>query len=240
MKNGSIREFLQQKAVKTGAVVLASALVLTSSSWSGIFRNEPEFTAEAELPIYIEPADSVISPEPVPGPPAPKVTKKTKTNKTTKKVKLKQKSKKTYTKKSKGKKQTTTSRQVTSEATTTVKTETTTSLTSKFKKGSNINTQTTTVKTVTTTTVQANNPAGGNSVVSSTVQASSQNASAGPVQIGAAAPRVDSRVARAYTTLGFTINVDRKSKQQKHHPEKKRRHRVSRAGTLPGVHRGQR
>ena len=208
MKGNKVREFLQQRAIKAGAVVLASALVLTSSSWSGIFRNEPEFVAEAELPVYVDPDDSPIPPEPVPsGPSAPKVTKTTKTNKTTKKVKLKAKSKKTYTKKGKAQKKTTTSKKVTSTETTTIKTETTTSLTSKFTKGSNINTQTTTVTTVTTTTVQTNSPASGAVVVSS-VQTSAPAVSAGQVQIGSIAPMVDRRVASAYTTLGFTINID--------------------------------
>lgn len=230
MKNGKFRELLQQTLIKTGAIVIASALVLTSSYWSEIFRNDMEFIAEAELPVFTDPDEaSVIEEEPTPFPPAPKITKTTKTNKTTKKVKLKEKSKKTYTKKSKTKKQTTTSKKVTGSETTTITTETSTNLTSKFTKGSNINTQITTVTTVTTTMVQEAAPDNEGVVVldtasantdspsapvqtvqnvTSVAQTASQVPASGQVSISSVAPRVDSRVASAYTKLGFTISIN--------------------------------
>lgn len=224
MKNGKIREFLQQTMVKTGAVVVVSALVLTSSSWSNILKGNTQFVSEAELPVFVDLEGAVdIDPNKTPAGNAPKVTRTTKTTKSTKKVKLKEKSKKTYTKKSKAKKQTSTSQKVTGTETTTVTTETSTTLTSKFTKGSNINKQTTTVTTVTTTTVQSNEaaaaadgvvtvsemtaaaPASVQTAAQTTAQAAPE---AGQVSIGAIAPRVDSRVSNAYTTLGFTININ--------------------------------
>ncbi len=208
MENSKIREFLQQTAVKTGAIVMASALVLTSGTWSGIFRNDMQFVSEAELPIFVDlEGEEDIDGNEIPSGNAPKVTKSTKTTKSTKKVKLKEKAKKTYTKKSKAKKETKTSKKVTDDGTTTIKTETSTSLTSKFKKGSNVNTQITTVTTVTTTTVEANQAAQV-MVVSSEETAAAPAAASGQIAISAIAPKVDARVANAYTTLGFTIGVD--------------------------------
>lgn len=219
MKNGKFKEFLQQKIIKTGVVVAASALVLTSSCWSEIFRNDMEFVSEAELPVFTDPEDkSIILPSETPFPPAPKVTRTTKTNKTTKKVKLKEKATKTYTKKSKTKKQTSTSKKVTGNTTTTITTETSTDLTSKFTKGSKINTQITTVTTVTTTMVQEAASAGEGVVVMDTATANAnaaaapaqaaQSTASGQVAISAIAPKVDSRVASAYTKLGFTISIN--------------------------------
>ena len=214
MKDSRFREFLQQTAVKTGAIAAACALVLTSSVWSGVLKGkEPAAITEASLPIFIDLEGAVdIDGDGIPGPAAPKVTKTTKTNKSTKKVKLKAKSTKTYTKKSTPKTQTKTTKKVTSKETTTITTETTTSLTSKFTKGSNINTQTTTVKTVTTTVVQAAASADEEiMVVSGAVGASEAPAQAqasGTVSLGAIAPRLNSRVANAYTSLGFTVEIN--------------------------------
>ena len=197
MKNSKFREFLQQKAIKTGAIVLASALVLTSSYWSDVFKNETQSFSEAELPVFTDPFEEAeVNRGEAPGGSNPKVTTTTKTTKSTKKVKLKSKSKKTYTK------------------TSSPETKTTTSLTSKFTKGSKINTQTTTVTTVTTTTVE--DTSGESVVIADTAAAAAAPAQAeaqttaasGPLMIGSAAPKLDSRVSNAYTALGFTINVN--------------------------------
>ncbi len=227
MKNNKFRELLQSTLIKTGAVVMASAIVLTSSYWSEIFRNDEVFISEAELPIFVDPGEESVQilDEDVPFPAAPKIVdKQTKTNKTTRKIKLKEKATKTYTKKSKAQKQTSTEKKVSGTETTTIITETTTSVASKFTKGSDINKQTTTVKTVITTMVQeaavvvdtATSNAGSAAApvqtaqnVTATQTASAQTpAASGQIEISAAAPRVDSRVSSAYTKLGFTISID--------------------------------
>lgn len=216
MKNGKLRELLQQKIIKTGAVVMASALVLTSSYWSEIFRNDTVFVSGAELPSFVDPADGYIPPNQTPlNSEPPKITTTKKKNKTTKKIKLKEKSKKTYTKKSKTKKVTNTSKKVTGSEVTTVKTETSTDVTSKFTKGSNINKQITTVTTVTTTIVEAMAPANEDVVVvaqtlsnTGSAAAQAQSPESGQVALNSAAPRLDSRVASAYTKLGFTISIN--------------------------------
>ncbi len=228
MKNNKYRELMKNTLLKTGAVVMASAIVLTSSYWSEVFRNDVTFESSAELPVFTDPDDSptiTINEDQTPFPPAPTVVDKTtKKSKTTRKIKLKEKSKRTYTKKTQGKKQTSTTKKVSGNETTTIITEVSTSLASKFTKGSNINKQVTTVTTVTTTMVQEAAPSEG-VVLMDTAAANAASAAApavqntattqttlasssGQVSISSVAPRVDSRVANAYTKLGFTINVN--------------------------------
>ena len=208
MKNNKIREFLQNTAVKTGAILMASALVLTSGVWSGNLRNETTFVSEAELPTIVDLGEEQeITGEELPLSSAPKVTKKTKTTKKTKNVKLKEKSKKSYTQKGKATTKTTTKKTETATASTTVETKVTTSVTKKFTKGSKVEKDTTTVKTVTTTTVQQK-AAAAPATKTATVATTSTKAVAGPLTLSAAAPKVDSRVSKAFTTLGFTASVN--------------------------------
>lgn len=220
MKGKKIREFLQQTAVKTGAVIVATALVLTSSTWSGSLR--PDTITEASLPIFIDTeGDERIEGEEVPlagtfG--SPKVTKTTKTKVSTKKVRMRVKSAKTYVKKSATKTTTKTAKKTTSTAKTTTKTVTATNVTNTFIRGSNIYTQKTTVKTTVTTTVESKAKAGTASSSVVTLDAGS----AGGVQpaeqvqklaktglgIRSMAPRADARALSAFEQLGFTVNVN--------------------------------
>jgi hypothetical protein len=203
MKEKRIRDLFKTGATKTGAVLLATALVFGSSMWAG---NQTE--SIPELPKFIDPigVEELVDIEPDQTPEGnTKVTTKTKTTKSTKKVKLKKKATKTYSKKSAAKKTTKTTKKTTSAATTTTKVDTTTQMTSNFKKGSNINTQVTTKKVVTTTTVVT--------AAKTTAQVSAANAATATagkttVALSNAAPKLDSNVASAFTACNFTIIVD--------------------------------
>jgi hypothetical protein len=98
MKEKRIRDLFKTGATKTGAVLLATALVFGSSMWAG---NQTE--SIPELTKFIDNIDTgeLVDIEPDQTPEGnTKVTTKTKTTKSTKKVKLKKKATKTYSKKS--------------------------------------------------------------------------------------------------------------------------------------------
>lgn len=201
MKGKKLRELFRQKTTKTGAMLLAAALVLGSSMWvSDQSGSIPELTTFVDNPesVEIDADETPLSDV--------QVKTSTKTNKKTKKVKLKKKSTKTYSKKTPTKKKTTTSKKTTSEETITTKTVTATSMTSSFKKGSNINTQVTTTKTtVTTTTVASSSASAASAVTSTAASAASVN---GIVELSKAAPRLNANIANAFNTLGFKVKVD--------------------------------
>jgi hypothetical protein len=203
MKEKSRRDLFKTGATKTGAILLATALVFGSSVWTG-----NQTGSVPELTKFVDGVDTgeLIDIEPDQTPEGnTKVTTKTKTTKSTKKVKLKKKATKTYSKKSAAKTTTKTTKKTTSAATTTTKVDTTTQMTSSFKKGSNINTQVTTKKVVTTTTVVT--------AAKTTAQVSAANAATATagkttVALSNAAPKLTSNVASAYTELNFKIIVD--------------------------------
>jgi hypothetical protein len=203
MKEKRIRDLFKTGATKTGAVLLATALVFGSSMWAG---NQTE--SIPELTKFIDNIDTgeLVDIEPDQTPEGnTKVTTKTKTTKSTKKVKLKKKATKTYSKKSAAKTTTKTTKKTTSAATTTTKVDTTTQMTSSFKKGSNINTQVTTKKVVTTTTVVT---AAKTTAQVSAAKAATATAGKTTIALSNAAPKLDSNVASAFTALNFKIIVD--------------------------------
>lgn len=197
------KELFKELSVKTGAVVLATAIVFGTGMWA-----EKTQTPIPELVTFVDTEGSIsISEEEVPLA-KPEVTISTKTSKKTKKIKMKTASKKTYSKMGSTKKKTTTKKTKSSSQTTTTKTVTTTSVMNKYKKGSNINTQVTTTKTTVTKTVVSNENGSQTTKKSTTSQTKSQSVSASDVTIEASAAAVDSRVMNAYNSLGFKVKVN--------------------------------
>lgn len=218
MKGERVRELFRKWSVKTGAMVLATALVIGGSVWV----DQRNSTPIPELVSFVDADDTIsVVEEEVPLA-TPQVTVSTKTTRKTKKIKMKKAAKKTYSK-STNKKKTTTKKSSSSSAITTTKTVTATNVVNKYKKGSKINTQVTTVKTTITKTV-VNKETSSASAASSTETSTStntntstgtaQNTSSGTsagvttASIEAAAPLADSRVISAYKALGFKIEVN--------------------------------
>lgn len=210
MKRKSIAQLLKESAGKIGAVVLASAIVLTSSMWS-----PTEKTYVSELTSFVDADPSMeIEEDEVPLAEAPEVTTSTSSTQSIKTVTLKKASKKTYTKKGTTKKKTKTSKKKTASATTTVKTVTVTSTVSNFKKGSKTETRVTTVTTTVTTTVVKNQTAAPTQTAVAPVTASAvqpiivPTAQNGTFSVETAAPKVDPKVKKAFEELNFKINVN--------------------------------
>ncbi len=197
MKKEMVKDLFRKSSTKMGAVALA-ALVAVGSLWAVDSRN-----TVPELVTFVDTEGSIaIEEEEVPLA-TPKVTKSTKTKKTTKKIKLKKASKKTYKQSSKPTTKKATKTSKTPSATTTTVTVTDTNVLNQYKKGSNINTQVTTTKTTVTKTVVSNQTTANQT--ESVAQTSTLGA--GTYSVATLAPKVDSRVANAYNTLGFTISV---------------------------------
>ena len=198
MKKEELKELFRKKTVKAGSLALA-AVIAVGSLWAV----NQQSTVVPELVTFVDMDESVV----IEGEEVPlastKVTKSTKTTKKTKKIKLKKASKKTYKKAGKTTKKTNTKKTTSSAATTTTKTETTTKVTNQYKKGSKVNTQVTTVKTTVTKTVVSKQSTAAKKTASTT-----ETQANGEISIKVAAPKVDSRVASAFETLHFTINVN--------------------------------
>lgn len=194
MKGKNLRELFKKNVTKTGAVMLAAALVLGSAMWaSNQSGSVPELTTFVDNPesVEIDADETPLS--------NVKVKTTSKTTKKTKKVKLKKKAMKTYSKKSATKKKTTTSKKQTKTETITTKTVVASSMTSSFKKGSNINTQVTTTKTtVTTTTVEKSN----------TAVKTASTVPNGEIDLSKAAPKLNKNIADAYSSLNFKVKID--------------------------------
>lgn len=170
-----------------------------------------------EFPDFTDPVvETTITEDDTPLASKPKVTTKTTSNtKTTrKKVKLKKAATKTYTKKlpTTNKKSTTTkktNRNTTVKTLKTVKTATTQKYT---KKSKNSRSQTRKVTTTiqTTTTVMAASATAGKANAASTKKVESINMDSkySVSNIASIAPKMDSRVLKAYKKLGFTVTID--------------------------------
>ena len=203
-----MKQFLGRKLVKAGTVMLAAAVVIGSSMWY-----ESRQIKVPELVSYVDMEDQIqVIEEEVPLA-VPKVTKSVKTTKSTKKIKMSKKSKKTYSQKGSTKKKTVTKKQSTTKATTTTKTEKATTVTNKYKKGSNIKTQLTTVKTtVTKTVVEKENSkakkSADNTPANKNTAAETQSMAAGTYAVSALAPQADRRLLEAYERLGFKVTVN--------------------------------
>ena len=202
MKGKNLRELFKQKTTKTGAVLLATALVLGSSMWaSNQGRSVPELTT------FVDHTESVeIDADEVPLSNV-KVNTSTKTIKSTKKITLKKKATRTYSKKSPTKKKTTTTKKKTSTETTTTKTVTASSMTSSFKKGSKINTQVTTTKVTVTTTIVGNSNVSVETVAAGTA-VSGNGIANGVISLSQAAPKLDANIANAFNELNFKVKID--------------------------------
>lgn len=199
-KENSIKdENMQNKNRKRGlagklAILLTVVLIVGGGAytWRQATTNVPELTTFVDH----EGETVIIGPDGVPlAPGKPKVTKDTKTSKKT--VTLKKPAKKTRTKKSKKTKDSTDTQQNGSNVIVT-KTTVITVKRQKFKKNSRKKVIITKVTTITETSVQA----AGN------VQAQSTSDNAESKDIKTLAPKLNSAVMNAYTTLGFTVTID--------------------------------
>lgn len=194
MKGKSVKDLFKKTSVKIGSVVLAAAIV-AGSLWAVNSQNN----MVPELVTFVDTDGSVsIEGDGVPLA-APKVTKSTKTKKKTKKIKLKKASTKTYKKKGKSTTKKSTKKSKSGSTSTTTVTVVATNVMNQYKKGSKVNTQVTTTKTTVTKTVMSQQ--------AETLQREMASSS-GNVSVATLAPLVDSRVANAFNTLGFSIKMN--------------------------------
>lgn len=185
-------------AVTAVAGLVLAAVIGGTSVWNSV----PELTSNVD-PIM----EMSIEEEETPLAAQPKVTTKTSKKTTEKKVKLKSASKKTYSKKLPAQKKTSTKTQNTSDATIEVTTTVTTNTVEKYTKKSKYKVVSTTVTTTvkTTTTPKQNDTIVAESEERATTEAMSKK---GAIDVMSAANKMDSRVLKAYTTLGFTVSYD--------------------------------
>ena len=207
MKRTDIRKiFTGRKKALAGCLAAVIVLAGGFNVWQS--SQVPEF------PDFTDPVvETTITEDDTPLASKPKVTTKTTSNtKTTrKKVKLKKAATKTYTKKlpTTNKKSTTTkktNRNTTVKTLKTVKTATTQKYTKKSKTAVQTRKVTTTIQT--TTTVMAASATAGTQN-SGSAKTFSQKASKQTISnVASIAPKMDSRVLKAYKKLGFTVTID--------------------------------
>ncbi|MCC8052206.1 MAG: hypothetical protein LIP10_16460 [Clostridiales bacterium] len=211
MKGEQVKELFQKTSVKVTGIVLAAAIAI-----GGVWAANYQATSVPELVSYVD-TEEVVTVEEEAVPLADQKTTtstSTKTKKTTKKVKLSSKAKKTYT--SKGKATTKTSTKTatstasTASTTTTTKTTTKTAVqtqtTKKYTKNSKVCKQTTTTKTTVTKTVTTSTAT--TSATAAAASTTSSSSGSSTLTTAQALATVDSRVATAWNTLGFTFKVN--------------------------------
>lgn len=189
------------------ALVMAGMIAV-----GGAYTYHQTTTQVAEMPAFVDQmgdgTEVVIAEGDVPlaAKPSVKTTKTTK--KTTKKVKLSKAAKKTYTsKKKKTKKSTKTKTASGKKVVTDVTVDTTVS--EQFKKKSKTKTVVTVVTTTTKVTeTQLSTATKSSSSSSTTSKTSASTTKKKNVDIKELAPKMDSRVIRAYQKLGFTVDID--------------------------------
>ncbi len=214
MKAERVKELFQKTSVKVTGIVLAAAIAV-----GGVWAANYQATSVPELVSYVDTEEVVtVEEEEVPLA-STKTTKSTKTSKKTKNVKLSSKSKKTYTSKGKATTKTTTKTATATSSTasttttkkTTTKTAVQTQVTKKYTKNSKVCKQTTTTKTTVTKTVTtstAKTAASAASTASATAASTSSSSSASTLTTAQALATVDSRVATAWNTLGFSFKTN--------------------------------
>jgi hypothetical protein len=139
------------------------------------------------------------------------VSTNTQTKKTSKTVKLKKASKKTYQVKKPTKTKKTKKTTSSTQKSVTVETTTVTSVVEKYKKKSKNKVVTTTVKTTTVTTTSqksATATSSAKNVSASNVSASADSQSVKTVNVEDIAPKADTKLLKAYSTLGFGITIN--------------------------------
>lgn len=211
----SKQELSREKGKKTNwtgrifALVMAGMIVL-----GGTYTYHQTSTQVSEMPVYVDHVSDgtevVISEEDVPLAAKPKVRTTKTTKKTTKKVKLSKAAKKTYTKKTKKTKKSSKTKTASGKKVVT-KVTVETAVAEKFKKKSKKKTVVTTVTT--TTQVTETSLTTGTKTTSSTTTANKASSVSTAVKrqnvdIAELAPKMDSRVTRAYQRLGFTVDID--------------------------------
>ena len=161
-----------------------------------------------ELPSYTDPVmETTIEEEETPLASQPKVNTKTSKSTTTKKVTMKKASAKSYTKALPATSTTTKKTSETSNATVVTQTTVVKNVTEKYTKKSKVKVVTTAATTTVTTTTTAKSGSANNAAVVSTASSNS-NSVTGAISVSQYAPKTDGRVLNAYTTLGFTAEVN--------------------------------
>ena len=205
----SVKIFTGRKKALAGCLAAVIVLAGGFNVWQS--SQVPEF------PNFTDPVvETTITEDDTPLASKPKVTTKTTSNtKTTRKKMLswKKRRTKTYTKKlpTTNKKSTTTkktNRNTTVKTLKTVKTATTQKYTKKSKTAVQTRKVTTTIQT--TTTVMAASATAGKANAASTkkVESISMDSKYSVSNIASIAPKMDSRVLKAYKKLGFTVTID--------------------------------
>lgn len=193
MKNTNVKALLKKHKLLGSVAALALTVVIGGSAF---FQNAA--TIVPEFPEITDPVMEVsIEDEETPLASTPKVTTKTTTKTTKKNVKLSKAATKTYTKKLPVTTKTTTKKKMSSKSTVTTQTTVKTAVTEKYTKKSKTKVVTTKVTTtVKTTTVTKEAPKEEKTYTAYTSTADKL------------APKMDSRVIKAYNTLNFKINVN--------------------------------
>jgi hypothetical protein len=154
-----------------------------------------------ELPEFTDPVvETEIEEEETPLASKPKVTTKSSKKTTKKKVKISKAASKTYKKTLPTTKKTTTKKQTSKTQTVTTQTTVTTATTEQYTKKSKVKAVSTTVTTTVKTTTVAK--------ATATPTPTPKTYQKYTASVDVIAPQMDSRVIRAYQTLGFTITVD--------------------------------
>ena len=161
-----------------------------------------------ELPSYTDPVmETTIEEEETPLASQPKVNTKTSKSTTTKKVTMKKAAAKSYTKALPATSTTTKKTSETSNATVVTQTTVVKNVTEKYTKKSKVKVVTTAATTTVTVTTTAKAGTANNATVVSTASSNS-NSVTGAISVSQYASKTDSRVLTAYTTLGFTAEVN--------------------------------
>ena len=192
-------EFLKKRKLSAGitAVVLAVAV----GGVAVVQQNQIP-----ELPSYTDPVmETTIEEEETPLASQPQVNTKTSKSTSTKKVTMKKAATKSYTKKLPATSTTSKKTSETSSATVVTQTTVVKNVTEKYTKKSKVKVVTTAATTTVTVTTTAKASAAKSAAVST---ASSSSSVTGTISVSKYASKADSRVLTAYTTLGFTAEVN--------------------------------
>lgn len=190
-------ELLKKKKITAAltAVVLAAAV----GGVAVVQQNQVP-----ELPTYTDPVmEATIEEDETPLASKPEVNTKTSKSTTTKKVKMKKAAAKSYTKALPATSTTSKKTSETSDATIVTQTTVVKNVTEKYTKKSNVKVVTTAATTTVTVTTTAKTGAS-----DGTSAASGGDSVTGTISVSQYAPKADSRVLTAYTTLGFTAEVN--------------------------------
>ena len=196
-----ITELLKKRRVAAGLTAIVLAVAVGSVA---VVQQKSQIP---ELPVYTDPEmETNIEEEETPLADKPVVKTTTSKKTTTKKVKMKKAAAKTYTKELPATSTTSKKTAQTSSASVVTQTTVVKKVEEKYTKKSKVKVVTTVATTTVTTTTTAK--AGASTAVNSATTVNNNSGVTGTVEVGQLAPKEDSRVLTAYSTLGFKVNVD--------------------------------